>query len=465
MTVGSSNLKQITSRFCQNTGNRPGRRIGAALLAVIVAAQTGCSTLSHKPRPPAEPVAYETPETHFQTSLGKVAIVTEAQVPHAQFEGYARSKSEAAAKMAGTGMLACLVGPFMDPRGWYVIVIWVYAPEVMAGICGVIVPSITGTVGGIAAPGEKEILAAEAAMSKSLNAGAAQDALFEEISADAQADGASLVAVPPEQAQMAAKMQDYRPLAAMGVDTVLEVKYTQQFANVGSGNSNNKGFNPPLLLNVWADVRLVRTSDNSEIFTDSFSYSVKRAKYTEWAANHADLLVRTLKTYYEAIGHNISDRIYLLYPFPSRQEEGMLRSCGLAPIYPDNYKTVVGDLHPALSWQSFPRASDTAAAPDEMARVKNVRYDLIVAVGENREPPAVVYRREGLPEPKDKIEINLKPHTRYFWSARARFNLDGRERVTEWGTRCPFEQQLIVDSHLYRFYTPRTIHAGDSGGH
>ena len=69
-----------------------------------------------------------------------------------------------------------------------------------------------------------------------------------------------------------------------------------------------------------------------------------------------------------------------------------------------------------------------------MGRVKNVCYDLILALERNSVPYEVVYRREGLPTPEHKVEIKLRSKTCYFWTVRARFEMDGRQRVTEWSS-------------------------------
>jgi hypothetical protein len=94
----------------------------------------------------------------------------------------------------------------------------------------------------------------------------------------------------------------------------------------------------------------------------------------------------------------------------------------------------VSGLQPTLRWQRFPRESDLQAAPAEMARVKNVSYDLVIAREHELAPAEIVYRRNGLSTPAHHLETPLAPHTGYFWTVRARFELDGRERVTEWGT-------------------------------
>jgi hypothetical protein len=201
-----------------------------------------------------------------------------------------------------------------------------------------------------------------------------------------------------------------------------------------------------------AHVRLVKTRDNSLIHYADYTYTGKNLRYSDWAGHNGERLVQALEHGYEALGHDISDSLFLLYPYAERSDNGE-QTCGLAPLAPAEEATA-SSRAPKLEWQSFPREADKLAAPNDIARIKNVKYDLIVGTGGNNESFDVVYRREGLPKPSHRLEMPLQPDTRYFWSVRARFTLDGRQRVTEWGTRCPFEPQLTVSWQLYRFYTP-----------
>ncbi len=69
----------------------------------------------------------------------------------------------------------------------------------------------------------------------------------------------------------------------------------------------------------------------------------------------------------------------------------------------------------------------------------------------------MVYSRQGLPEPGHKIEAPLEPVTEYFWSVRARFELDGQTRVTPWSAALgdPAEGPLQLPRPSYfRFKTP-----------
>lgn len=222
-----------------------------------------------------------------------------------------------------------------------------------------------------------------------------------------------------------------------------------------------------------AHVRLIRTRDNSGIFSADYVYMGEKLKLSEWSANQAERLLADLKTGYETLGAHIFDNVFLLYPFPDRQPHlsGFLSGAfGLAPIYPRTRGQVTGDsiigsgfgwttvdaLRPTLRWQGFPRATDVEAAPEDMGRVNNVRYDLVIAREHNLAPAEIIYRREGLSDTAHTVETSLSPDTRYFWTVRARFELDGRERVTEWGsTHFKVRELWTAPSFFsYRFKTP-----------
>jgi hypothetical protein len=443
----------------RTSGRTFSQRGSALLLALILTLQSGCAMFHHR-HAPAKPVVYEAPATLFQTSLGRVAILSSAQVPDMEFHGLARSKGEGAVKnvMNNSGILLGCGLAFMVLSG----IIGGY----LGAVCLVPIPFMAVS-GAVKAPARDEVVNSEAALTTALDAEVIRENLREEIIADAQAKGIDVVEIPPEAARTAMQTRDYRPLTSLGVDSVLQADIYLGFAirtghfsasdvppaRIVLGDSSDE-FNPPLQLMMATDVQVINASENAIVFSDTYSYRGKELTFTEWGANHAERLVETLKSSDEDVGQNATDRIRMLYPFPFRMAQGDLGSCGLAPAYPIDGARVA-DLHPVLYWQEFPRDSDIAAAPEEMKRIKNVTYDLILATGETREPLDVVYRREGLKEPFNKVDMELQPGTRYFWSARARFELDGRERVTEWGTQCPFQQQLVIGARLYRFYTPK----------
>ncbi len=147
---------------------------------------------------------------------------------------------------------------------------------------------------------------------------------------------------------------------------------------------------------------------------------------------------------------------------------------GLRPEYPEAYEKFVKveSLQPTLRWEPFPRPQDRESDKEGwLKRIGNVTYDLKIwrADEENpvEYPGQLVYLRRGLPEPSHKIESSLKPSTKYFWTVRARFEIEGEPRVTEWGVMVlalfdPYwsgaptasRLSLVPNPRHYRFKTP-----------
>jgi len=114
-------------------------------------------------------------------------------------------------------------------------------------------------------------------------------------------------------------------------------------------------------------------------------------------------------------------------------------------------------LQPTLRWEAFPRPSEDTR---DQGQIANVTCDLRIwraspVQAENRIPPVeLVYAREGLAAAEHTVAQPLAPGT-YVWSVRARFELSGAPRVTEWGglkekSRLPIE----LSPWRYRFVTP-----------
>ncbi len=423
------------------------RRLIALVLAISVALQPGCVAPPQPTKAQAQakaPETYKGYETRFQSGLGNVAVVAAAKMPYIAFSGFARSKNEAAGKTAGHTLGDCLSS---TGKGGCSGEFCGLAFILMIAVCGVVVTPVAAVVGAVRAPSAEDIGKSEAVMSRSLDAKLIQDELRDRVVADARIAGAKASALPIADTKAAEERPDYTSLAADGVDTVLEVTLTQVFAKPES-----EGINPPLPLVMKAHIRVVHTRDNSVVLADDFSYHGRRFSYTQWTENNAQKLAEALKTGYATLAQDITDRVFLLYA-PESLPQPDTEACGLGPIEPGN--GAVASNQPRISWQPFPRPFDSAAGQDQMARIKNLRYELIVGIGDDGETPEIIYRRDALPAPTHQMDIVLKPGTRYFWSARAKFELDGRQRVTEWGRLCPSPSQLVVGGSLYRFYTPK----------
>jgi hypothetical protein len=133
---------------------------------------------------------------------------------------------------------------------------------------------------------------------------------------------------------------------------------------------------------------------------------------------------------------------------------------GLRPEYPKPELNWLGgevkfvkvdSRQPTLRWEPFPDADDRNADQDgRLNRVHNVTYDLQIRRAEGDYPAQVIYARSGLPEPSHRPETVLEPSAKYFWTTRARFELDGLTRVTPGGRiRGPGSTDLVVPSPFY----------------
>lgn len=426
------------------------RRIGVVFLVLATVMSGGCATVP------------QTLPTALQLTMGDVAVVASVESPEISFEGFVHNKGEGALIGAGGTFLGC-----MSMLGQGTCTGFICGPGLVLWL-GVCTASsvVGGTVGAVAAPSGEESRGAEQAMTSVLDAKTIQDSLRLQVELAARDAGRFLVPLSPESMAAVQQQRDYRSLSVEGVDTVLEVALTE----VGTKNG---GFNPPLRFYMASRVRLVSTADNRELMAGSYRYSGPSMQLEKWAANNAAPLLQAIEAGYQALGGHIFDMSFRLYPFPDRdaQSAGFMGvSFGLAPLYPPTRGALTGDellgayfewyeiknYRPTLRWQAFPREQDFELAADDMARVSDVRYDLLVVEEANMAPGKLVYQRYGLTEPSHTLKITLKHKTRYFWTVRARFQLDGRERLTEWSsTHYQAREGMTAPSiHSYRFRTP-----------
>jgi hypothetical protein len=455
-------------------------RIAASLLAVVIALQPGCAApdLHHA----------SVPKTKDQTDLGRVAVVASAQEAEVELQEHAPSKGKGAARGALAGMrcmefgiLALIVCPISIPVGAVVGSATTAdtdqsrtRPKTLEGE---LVESQIEQSPKLAQESNRETVEH---IQKNI-----QESLRYQVFSVALAMGEDLVAVSGESARLASHQRDYRPLVAAGVDSIVEVGLSR----IDNGDTSLH-VDKPFPLYMQAHVRLIRTKDNAEFFSDDYAYLGERLNLSEWAANKGERLRHALQAGYEAMAADIYKDIFLLHPFPDRDAHPLNQSLptyGLAPIYPPapskldvgsvkelkrtgfKWWATVNSLRPSLRWQGFPRTSDFIVAPEVMQRVKNVRYDLAISRYAGLGLPEVVYQREGLTDTTHTVETDLKARSRYYWAIRARFEIDGHERVSEWSSIDPLERRAWKVFHAnalrlgwsvpswqwaYRFNTP-----------
>jgi hypothetical protein len=130
---------------------------------------------------------------------------------------------------------------------------------------------------------------------------------------------------------------------------------------------------------------------------------------------------------------------------------------------------VVESVKPTLAWSPFP-GTDYDLTPgsswkpttfvSEEVGATNVRYDLIIWKPVNPhyddfsrastftgrawravDALTAVYERSGLTIPTHTVESELEPGTEYAWSVRARFDVNGQVRISEWS--------LVADAYPF----------------
>ncbi len=116
----------------------------------------------------------------------------------------------------------------------------------------------------------------------------------------------------------------------------------------------------------------------------------------------------------------------------------------------------VDSLKPTFRWQAFPRAEDRKADKEgTFGRIEGVTYELRIWKTTAGKSGTLVYAREGLKAPHHTLEKSLEPSTKYLWTARAYFEIDGRIRLIEWGLAGNLlRDQTVPNASCFRFKTP-----------
>jgi hypothetical protein len=111
--------------------------------------------------------------------------------------------------------------------------------------------------------------------------------------------------------------------------------------------------------------------------------------------------------------------------------------------------------HPVLRWARFPHPrGEDPAARGAAGDARRVTYDVRVWRAETGYPVELVYEREALPETSHRIEQTLSPSTDYLWTVRARFEVDGQPRRSDWAVTHAPRLPLLPHPFYHRFRMP-----------
>lgn len=114
----------------------------------------------------------------------------------------------------------------------------------------------------------------------------------------------------------------------------------------------------------------------------------------------------------------------------------------------------VDTLTPTFRWQPLTVSVDPSSG-QEPARVDNITYEIRIWRTVSSDGGKLVYKRGQLTATEHRLEQPLDPGTRYYWSVRGHFDIEGQNRTTEW-TMAGYllRSDSVPNESCLRFKTP-----------
>ena len=106
----------------------------------------------------------------------------------------------------------------------------------------------------------------------------------------------------------------YTDFAGKGIDTVVEVSVTD------IGLDGPWDVNPPIAFFMRAHVRVVRTSDGTQVYDASFRYRGNAQTFSEWAADGAAPFQAELDRACRFLAEKAVEEIFMLHLLPTGEE-------------------------------------------------------------------------------------------------------------------------------------------------
>jgi len=256
------------------------KSIVISLSITLLIVQWGCA---HAPPPrPFRPTLSE----EVRTTLETIGVVSANVILGPQFKGGTRGRLHGAAKGALCGFTLCFAGGGGgDPLGTLVV----------AAVSG---PIGLG-VGAFMAESGSKVKKAEAALNKAVGELNVQETFRDRVLRVARDQTSHNFVLLQDQAP-------YSSLADKGVDTVLEIGVVRLILE------EVEGINPPLALVMSATARLVKVSDETELYLYTLVYHSRKRKLTDWAADDAQPLREEVDRAYQGLAERIVDDLFLL---------------------------------------------------------------------------------------------------------------------------------------------------------
>ncbi len=425
-------------RWCRSYGEVMARTalltFRCLLLGTLLA---GCAEL---PTPPTDAA---------RQGWGAVVVVPARYPPLNNFHVFAVGQEKAAGKGALSGAsLGLASAAVYASMGALEAVIAPYLAVIMVPV-GAAMGAYAGSQAGLS---EQDAAALEGHIQQHLAALQVSSALARAIVETADRDaGQRLPLLGDDGPASPDAIPDYQTLARQGAGSVLEVVAAE--AGFTGGRQ--------LSFHLVATVRLLRVSDGGLAYERDFVYQSDKYEGRLWGENMAALFQAELQRAYASLAESVVEQVFLLSALPLHSqakpsgEAGLMAllggrdACGLAWVSPKHdYHPGIGDTdhrnwtrfpivesrQPTLAWEAFPREGDIKSdAGPPLSGISDIRYDLRVWQAAAEMPPRLVYERRDLTATFHTLEQPLSPASRYYWSARSRFNLGGGVHGTKWG--------------------------------
>lgn len=414
------------------------RFVNLLMVFVLVVGLIGCAIDTAK-----GPDDFISDNDFARFDIKKVALVVDRDPPEIDSVDLGVTKGEGAVYGAAGGALAGVDAALTTGPGV------VIALPIFAAI-GV----VFGTAGGVASGYSPDMLAdAELSAQRILNSAYLQTQILERVSDYGHENtDYEFVRTPGADQKAFTSKPDYQTLSAESVDAVLEVKLLRLALEDS--------------LEIVARVRIVVAPSGIVLSDSQYRFVSQPRRLEEWLANGAGALDEAIVRGLRRLAESAVDENFLLY-YPSVPDllitpptddidEDVETKWGrdvphyvLSPVYPGLDSTLLSDaaigfrsfvevdsVQPTLKWERFPREYDLIDVDGKSHEIDDVRYELRVFDSTKQDvifvPSQQVYYVRDIQRPYHKIENALHDCSRYFWTVRARFRLDGRLRVTEW---------------------------------
>jgi hypothetical protein len=257
----------------------------------------------------------------------------------------------------------------------------------------------------------------------------------------------TVVAVDNIGPQNPGEIVDYSSLKGRGFDSVLEVGFIE------IENSIEKYRNPAISLLITVNARLIRVSDNEELFDETFEFHSHRRYLATWLGLDPLSLSRNFDRMTAQLSEKIVDEVFLISP-----DQKIPVPKPLHPRDEDVEWPQIDTLRPKFTWTISSKENESEGdASDNFEEMKYLKYDLKIARvnGElqNLEPVLV---KTDIERPYYRLEDALEPGTKYCWCVRAKIDEGSHAEVSPWSAASSGGRLLSTQpnnySHKFKTY-------------